>query len=201
MSVQTIVAAITREPAKRELYLAAMTFVAANPEGALRFAVEEAVEAAPERATFFQPAGSLVDALVTFSALAEELPEPTFDEDTEEEYIDMARASYRLTEEGAEALQQLSPNARLSALVARQPQWAEAFSQLLDFCRGTKRSRQEIDALLTPLCEQQENQRHVAALAVYPSFFVDSLARAGALKWANGWTTVEGAAVPSPVFQ
>lgn len=201
MSAQTIVTAITREPAKRELYLAAMTFVAANPEGVLRFAVEEAVEAAPERATFFQPAGSLVDALVTSGALAEEQPEPTFDEDTEEEYIDMARASYRLTEEGAEALQQLSPNARLSALVARQPQWAEAFSQLLDFCRGTKRSRQEIDALLTPLCEQQENQRHVAALAVYPSFFVDSLARAGALKWANGWTTVEGVAVPSPVFQ
>lgn len=201
MSAVALESALTREPAKRELYLAALAFAASASERVDRFSIETAIDQRPERAAFFQPAGSLVDALVDFGALDEKLPEPEYDEDTEEEFIDMAKATYGLTSEGLAALEELSPRARLAALFACEPERAAGFGSLMIFCDGQARTRREIDELLAPFCESEENTRHVSAAAIYPSYYVDRLERAGALQWSDGWTTTEEAHAFLAVFQ
>lgn len=194
-------AALTREPAKRELYLAALTFAARQPDRVGRFALEDVIDEQPQRSAFFQPAGALVDALVSFGALDEQLPEPEFDEDAEEEFVDMARATYGLTDAGAAALRALSPALRLDALLKQEDGRKENFLDLMRFCSERKRTRQEIDGLLKGVCEAEKNERHVAALALYPSYYVDRLEKAGALAWNNGWTTTEEARAYLGVFQ
>ncbi|MCI9262326.1 hypothetical protein [uncultured Adlercreutzia sp.] len=200
-TASAIQAALLREPAKRELYLAALTFTSKQPEPAGRFAIEEAIDAQPQRSAFFQPAGALVDALVSFGALDEQLPEAEFDEDTEETFVDMARATYTLTEAGAEALEALSPALRLDALLEREAGRKEGFLTLMDFCAGKARTRREIDELLNAACAAEKNERHVAGMALYPSYYVDCLEKAGALTWQNGWTTTEEARAYLAVFQ
>lgn len=201
MSTAALESALTREPAKRELYLAALAFAAGASERVDRFSIEAVIDQRPERTAFFQPAGSLVDALVGFGALDEKLPEPEYDEDAEEEFIDMAKATYGLTPEGVAALEEFSPHARLTALFACEPERAAGFRSLMVFCAGQARTRREIDGLLAPFCESEKNTRHVAAAAIYPSYYVDRLERAGALQWSDGWTTTEEAQAFLAVFQ
>lgn len=197
----SIEAALTREPAKRELYLAALAFADKQPERVGRFALEAVIDEQPQRSAFFQPAGALVDALVSFGALDEQLPEPEFDEDTEEEFADMSRATYGLTEAGAEAFAALSPALRLDALLERETGRKEGFVALMNFCVDQKRTRREIDELLNAACAAEKNERHVAGMALYPSYYVDCLEKAGALTWQNGWTTTEEARAYLAVFQ
>lgn len=196
-----MIEALTREPAKRELYLAALAFAKGQPERVGRFALEDVIDAQPQRSAFFQPAGALVDALVSFGALDEQLPEPEFDPDTEEEFVDMTRVTYGLTEAGADALEALSPALRLNALLEEEAGRKEHFLDLMRFCSESKRTRQDIDGLLKGACEAEKNERHVAALALYPSYYVDRLEKAGALAWKDGWTTTEEARAYLAVFQ
>lgn len=180
---------IRREPAKRDLFLAALAVC--ERQETQRFALEERMGAIPQATTMFQSLGTLVDALVREGLLAETLSEPEFDPDTEEERVDMARATYTITEKGAEVLHRLSPQARLAALFANEPENAAGFIALLRFCNEEKRTKAQIDEKLMPLCASAGQKRHVSGVGLYPSYFTDCLQSAGGLVWSNGWTATE----------
>lgn len=201
MSHRDLIDALVHEPAKREIYLTALNFVKDSEGRTGRFDLERVIDQCPERTSFFQPAGSLIDALVGFGALDEELPAPEYDEDIEEEFIDRALATYGLTDEGREAVVTLSPASRLQALLEREGQRRDGLVRLMTFCAEQKRSRHDIDELLKDACAAEKSTRHVAASAIYPSYYVDCLERAGALKWSDGWTTTEEALAYLAVFQ
>lgn len=174
--LEQAVVLIRREPGKRELYLEALA--AAGSEGAdpiSRFDLEGRMAAKPQAATMFQSMGTLIDALVREGLLAEQLPEPEYDPDTEEERVDMARATYALTDKGGKVLERLRPSARLARLFADEPENAEGFRRLLAFCNGTKRTKRQIDDELAAICAAAPRSRHVSAAGIYPSYFTDRL--------------------------
>lgn len=191
---------IRREPAKRELYLAALS--AAEQQGEIaRFDLEAHMSAMPQAETMFQSMGTLVDALVREGLLDEQLPEPEYDPDTEEESVDMARACYGLTEKGTCVLERLRPASRLAQLVASEPEYAEGFRKLLAFCEGARRTKREIDDELAVVCAKAPRLRHVSAAGIYPSYFTDRLEQAGGLVWRSGWTTTQEGSAFLRVFQ
>lgn len=194
---------IKREPAKRELYLAALAVAkAADKEGpAARFDIEDRMAAMPQARTMFQSMGTLIDALVREGLLSEALPEAEFDPDTEEEHVDMARATYVLTGKGSAVLAQLRPASRLAKLFAEEPEYAEGFERLLRFCDGAVRTKRQIDEHLAAVCAAAPRSRHVSATGIYPSYFTDSLESAGGLVWRDGWTTTEEGSAFLSVFQ
>lgn len=192
---------IRREPAKRELYLAALKYVRDSDGSTMRYDIEEKIDSAPQKTTMHQSSGTLVDALVREGLLEERLPSPEYDESTGEEFVDMARASYSMTESGEQTLDRLSPSTRLNELFDKEKEFAEQFLQLLEFCADAPRSKAEIDALLEEACSRVPRTKHVAAQAIYPSFFVDRLESSGALVWKNGWTTTDEGKAFVRVFQ
>lgn len=200
--LEQAVVLIRREPGKRELYLEALA--AAGSEGAdpiSRFDLEGRMAAKPQAATMFQSMGTLIDALVREGLLAEQLPEPEYDPDTEEERVDMARATYALTDKGGKVLERLRPPARLARLFADEPENAEGFRRLLAFCSGTKRTKRQIDDELTAICAAAPRSRHVSAAGIYPSYFTDRLEQCAGLVWEDGWTTTKEGAAFLAVFQ
>lgn len=201
--VDQAVLLIKREPAKRELYLTALVVAgrATAIEPAIRFDIEEHMVAMPQAATMFQSMGTLIDALVREGLLDETLPKPTFDPDTEEEHVDMARATYALTDKGAAVYEQLRPASRLRQLFSDEPEYAEGFKRLLRFCDGELRTKRQIDDELAAICAAAPRSRHVSAAGVYPSYFTDCLQAAGGLVWKGGWTTTEEGAAFLSVFQ
>lgn len=194
---------IKREPAKRELYLAALDVAGQADEDApaIRFNIEEHMAAIPQAATMLQSMGTLIDALVREGLLDETLPEPEFDPDTEEELVDMARATYALTDKGAAVCEQLRPASRLAQLFSDEPEYAEGFKRLLRFCDGELRTKRQIDNELAAVCAAAPRSRHVSAAGVYPSYFTDCLQAAGGLVWKDGWTTTEEGTAFLSVFQ
>lgn len=200
--LEQAVVLIRREPGKRELYLEALA--AAGSEGAdpiSRFDLEGRMAAKPQAATMFQSMGTLIDALVREGLLAEQLPEPEYDPDTEEERVDMARATYALTDKGGKVLECLRPSARLARLFADEPENAEGFRRLLAFCNGTKRAKRQIDDELAAICAAAPRSRHVSAAGIYPSYFTDRLEQCAGLVWEDGWTTTKEGAAFLAVFQ
>lgn len=194
---------IKREPAKRELYLAALDAAgqAATEAPAARFDIEERMAAMPQAATMFQSMGVLVDALVREGLLDETLPELEFDPDTEEERVDVTRATYALTQKGAAVRERLCPASRLGALFSAEPEYAQGFARLLRFCKGELRTKRQIDEHMAATCAAAPRSRHVSAAGVYPSYFTDCLQAAGGLVWKDGWTTTEEGAAFLSVFQ
>ena len=192
---------IRREPAKRELYLTALKYAKSFEGSAMRYDLEKEIDSAPQKTTMRQSSGTLVDALVREGLLEEQLPSSEYDEDTGEEFVDMAKASYSITELGEQILDRLSPTTRLNELFDKEKEFTEQFLQLLEFCMDTPRSKAEIDALLEEACSRIPRTKHVAAQAVYPSFFVDRLESSGALVWKNGWTTTDEGKAFVQVFQ
>lgn len=200
--IEQAITLIRREPAKRELYLEALAAAAASGQDPIaRFDLEARMAAKPQAATMFQSMGTLIDALVREGLLAEELPEPEFDPDTEEEHIDMARATYALTEKGACVFERLRPASRLSRLFADEPEYAEGFRTLLAFCEGKARTKRDIDDALAAICAAAPRSRHVSAAGIYPSYFTDRLEQCGGLVWESGWTTTEEGSAFLKVFQ
>lgn len=200
--LEQAVVLIRREPGKRELYLEALA--AAGGEGAdpiSRFDLEGHMAAKPQAATMFQSMGTLIDALVHEGLLAEQLPEPEYDPDIEEERVDMARATYTLTDKGGKVLERLRPSARLARLFADEPENAEGFRRLLAFCNGTKRTKRQIDDELAAICAVAPRSRHVSAAGIYPSYFTDRLEQCAGLVWEDGWTTTKEGAAFLVVFQ
>ena len=200
--LEQAVVLIRREPGKRELYLEALA--AAGSEGAdliSRFDLEGRMASKPQAATMFQSMGTLIDALVREGLLAEQLPEPEYDPDTEEERVDMARATYTLTDKGGKVLERLRPSARLARLFADEPENAEGFRRLLTFCNGTKRMKRQIDDELAAICAAAPRSRHVSAAGIYPSYFTDRLEQCAGLVWEDGWTTTKEGAAFLAVFQ
>lgn len=200
--LEQAVVLIRREPGKRELYLEALA--AAGSEGAdpiSRFDLEGRMAAKPQAATMFQSMGTLIDALVREGLLTEQLPEPEYDPDTEEECVDMARATYALTDKGGKVLERLRPSARLARLFADEPENAEGFRRLLAFCNGTKRTKRQIDDELAAICVAAPRSRHVSAAGIYPSYFTDRLEQCAGLVWEDGWTTTKEGAAFLAVFQ
>lgn len=200
--LEQAVVLIRREPGKRELYLEALA--AAGSEGAdpiSRFDLEGRMAAKPQAATMFQSMGTLIDALVREGLLAEQLPEPEYDPDTEEERVDMARATYALTDKGGKVFERLRPSARLARLFADEPENAEGFRRLLAFCNGTKRTKRQIDDELAAICAAAPRSRHVSAAGIYPSYFTDRLEQCAGLVWEDGWTTTKEGADFLAVFQ
>lgn len=200
--LEQAVVLIRREPGKRELYLEALA--AAGGEGAdpiSRFDLEGRMAAKPQAATMFQSMGTLIDALVHEGLLAEQLPEPEYDLDIEEERVDMARATYTLTDKGGKVLERLRPSARLARLFADEPENAEGFRRLLAFCNGTKRTKRQIDDELAAICAAAPRSRHVSAAGIYPSYFTDRLEQCAGLVWEDGWTTTKEGAAFLAVFQ
>lgn len=200
--LEQAVVLIRREPGKRELYLEALA--AAGSEGAdpiSRFDLEGRMAAKPQAATMFQSMGTLIDALVREGLLAEQLPEPEYDPDIEEERVDMARATYTLTGKGGKVLERLRPSARLARLFADEPENAEGFRRLLAFCNGTKRTKRQIDDELAAICAAAPRSRHVSAAGIYPSYFTDRLEQCAGLVWEDGWTTTKEGAAFLAVFQ
>ena len=200
--LEQAVVLVRREPGKRELYLEALA--AAGSEGAdpiSRFDLEGRMAAKPQAATMFQSMGTLIDALVHEGLLAEQLPEPEYDPDTEEQRVDMARATYALTDKGGKVLEHLRPSARLARLFADEPENAEGFRRLLGFCNGTKRTKRQIDEELAAICAAAPRSRHVSAAGIYPSYFTDRLEQCAGLVWEDGWTTTKEGAAFLAVFQ
>ena len=149
----------------------------------------------------FQSMGTLIDALVHEGLLAEQLPEPEYDPDTEEQRVDMARATYALTDKGGKVLERLRPSARLARLFADEPENAEGFRRLLGFCNGDKRTKRQIDEELAAICAAAPRSRHVSAAGIYPSYFTDRLEQCAGLVWEDGWTTTKEGAAFLAVFQ
>lgn len=199
--IRQAVLLIRREPAKRELYLIALKYAKSLEGNAMRYDVEQEIDSAPQKTTMRQSSGTLVDALVRERLLEEQLPSPEYDESTGEEFVDMAKASYSITELGEQVLDRLSPATRLNKLFEKDKEFTEQFLQLMEFCMDTPRSKAEIDALLGEACSRIPSRKHVAAHGVYPSFFVDRLESAGALVWKNGWTTTDEGKAFVQVFQ
>lgn len=198
--LEQAVTLIRREPAKRELYLAALSASEQCGEIA-RFDLEARMAAMPQAETMFQSMGTLVDALVREGLLDERLPEPEYDPDTEEASVDLARARYGLTEKGASVLKRLCPASRLAQLIADEPEYAEGFRTLLAFCEGQCRSKCEIDSELAVICAKAPRSRHVSAAGIYPSYFTDRLEQSGGLVWRSGWTTTQEGSAFLKVFQ
>lgn len=200
--LEQAVVLIRREPGKRELYLEALA--AAGSEGAdpiSRFDLEGRMAAKPQAATMFQSMGTLIDALVHEGLLAEQLPESEYDPDTEEQRVDMARATYALTDKGGKVLERLHPSVRLARLFADEPENAEGFRRLLGFCNGDKRTKRQIDEELAAICAAAPRSRHVSAAGIYPSYFTDRLEQCAGLVWEDGWTTTKEGAAFLAVFQ
>lgn len=201
LDVHEMTSFLLREPAKRELYVSILAFISNNETQTLRYDIEEQVKAQPQYETFFQSPGVLIDSLVRVGALSETLPEPEYDEDTEEEYIDWARALYAITEVGQGALNNLAPTTRLQALMEAEPERAQGFRDLLAFCANHARTRREIDALLQDTCKKEPAKFHVATQGLFPSYYVDRLERCGGLVWKDGWTTTQDGLAFLAVFQ
>lgn len=179
-----------REPAKREQYYTALLACEqAGEQGVGRFELTARLEALPQSKTVYTAMGSLVDTLTRVGALDEELPAPEFDEDTQEEFIDAAKARYHLGAVGAQLLDELRPSARLDALFAQRPEYAPAFRELLEFCVGQSRTLAQVNELLDDYCAAIPNRRHVTGKALYPNFFLNKVKDAGGLVWNDGWTT------------
>lgn len=181
---------VGREPAKREQYHAALLLCRdADEAGAMRFNITAAMEAIPQSRVLFTAMGGLVDTLVRYGMLSEELPPAEFDEDTQEEFVDAAKAVYCITETGLAILEDMDPTARLNALFSERPEHAGAFRMLLEHCQGASRSLAELNALLDDYCSAIPNTKHVAAKAVFPNFFINKVRDAGGIVWDDGWTT------------
>ena len=121
--LEQAVTLIRREPAKRELYLAALSMAEQRGDVA-RFDLEAGMAALPQAETMFQSMGTLIDALVREGLLDEQLPEPEYDPDTEETSVDMARARYGLTDKGARVLERCSKREidnELAVICAKAP--------------------------------------------------------------------------------
>ncbi|MGN0078439.1 MAG: hypothetical protein ACI36V_06615 [Coriobacteriales bacterium] len=181
---------VGREPAKREQYHAALSFCRdAGDEGAARYDITAAMEHLPQSKVLFSSMGGIVDTMVRYHMLDEELPAAEFDPDTQEDFIDNAKALYRLSETGRTILGDMDPTARLDALFAQRPEYAEAFRMLLEHCSGAKRSLKELNALLDGYCSAIPNEKHVTGMAIYPNAFINKVRDAGGIVWDDGWTT------------
>jgi|GEM_PF-5087979 len=182
---------ICREPAKREVYLEALRFVA-DRKVAPRFDVEDRMmTCAAAHAVHFAPS-TMIEGLVSVGALVERLPEPEHDKDTGEDFIDSAKITYQITDEGKAAQEDLSPRRRLDALFAADPSHVGGFLKLLSLCSSGARGRDEINTLLEQECAAEPLRDH-GLPGLYPSYFTDALERAGGLTWNRGWTaTSEG---------
>ena len=200
-TVDDVLDRVLWEPAKREIYIRALQHVEAGSEPCRRMELEELMLALPEAASMHQAPGVLVDALVACGALDEQLPEPVFDEDTQEYFTDRAQAAYTLTEIGAEALEDLSASARTRSVIDEEPQFKDSYVSLLSFCAAKARSRTEIDELLDEVCAAQPNPASVTGYGLYASYFTDKLQASGALAWRDGWTTTEEGKALLEVFQ
>lgn len=200
-TVDDVLSRVLWEPAKREIYIAALQHVAASSSPCQRMELEEFMLALPEMASMHQAPGILVDALVECGALTEYLPEPVFDEDTQEYFTDRATASYELTDTGSTALESLSVSARTRTLVDKEPEFKDSYVSLLSFCAEKARTRMEIDELLDGVCAAQPNPASVTGYGLYASYFTDRLQASGALVWRDGWTTTEEGKALLKVFQ
>lgn len=189
------------ESAKREIYIAALKHTSINPQPSLRSELEQHMIALPEAKTMHQAPGTLIDALVKCGALGEEVPDPVFDEDTQEYFVDRSRASYTLTATGQEALAKLSTSERTRSLFESEPQFKDSYMSLLGFCSEQARTRLEIDELLDDVCAAQPNSASVTRYGIYASYFTDKLQASGALTWDDGWTTTEDGKAILEVFQ
>ncbi len=200
-TVDDVLSRVLWEPAKREIYIATLQHVVASGSPCQRMELEEFMLELPEMASMRQAPGILVDALVECGALAEHLPEPVFDEDTQEYFTDRAKASYELTDTGSTALESLSASARTRTLVDKEPEFKDSYVSLLSFCAEKARTRMEIDELLDEVCAAQPNPASVTGYGLYASYFTDRLQASGALVWRDGWTTTEEGKALLKVFQ
>lgn len=200
-TTEDVLKCVMWESAKREIYITVLKHVSTNPEPSLRSELEQRMIALPEAKTMHQAPGTLLDALIKCGALEEETPDPVFDEDTQEYFVDRSQASYTLTSTGQEALTKLSTSERTRSLFESEPQFKNSYMNLLSFCAEQARTRLEIDELLDDVCAAQPNSASVTRYGIYASYFTDKLQASGALVWDGGWTTTEDGKAILEVFQ
>jgi len=93
---------------------------------------------------------------------------------------------WQTTDAGKKVAEMESPEKRLLELMAKEPVYSEAYTQVLKFCQ-TPRTRAEIEGLLegNPVMEKPK---------VYPTVFIQRHEEAGGREWVDKkWRTTKAA--------
>lgn len=155
--------------------------------------IEGEVVGYPEMAVSPYGARTLLSWLVESDAIRctneEEAEEATVAKKTGGTADDGIAYRFATTVVGSQVLANWRESKPLAQLMARYPQYEEAFCRVMAAC-GTPLARQEVEALFTddPILEEPKK--------IYPNFFLDKLEAAGGLVFKGGWTaTPEGSAI------
>lgn len=179
---------VTASPRHREIYLSLLEFCVE------RRSLEEAeafVAGLPEFSCAAQPPYRLVRTMVDAGGLAWiELSEDgnvVLTEDKaglSEDEVDDLIVSFAVetTPVGEQVRDELSPERRMRKLFDEVPSRLGAYRNVMEFC-CEPRTYQEVHDLLS----SAPSVAGVDGKPLQPSFFLDTLERAGGLKWDNGW--------------
>lgn len=110
------------------------------------------------------------------------------DEDEQDDLI--AQEAYLTTDVGRTYYEATLPSKRIRELFEEEPYRAQAFRDILEYCKGDLRSYMDISNLLEGrdvLVMEVNGQSQ----KIQPSVLIDRLNRAGALIWEDGWKTTE----------
>lgn len=157
-------------------------------------AVEAEIAAYPEFKYIDYSQAALIDILVHAGALRQ----LSLDADgavvsnellrsLDEDAADALVRSFALktTEAGIEAIADMAPSTRLSALFATAPERNDTYVRIMEFCRAP-RTFEEVSSLLEG-SSPVKSRNPYTDLPLYPSAFLGHLESAGALVWDEGW--------------
>lgn len=195
-AVWVLTETINKAPLHREIFLKVLNFCI---EQHSLTEVEQTIQEYPEFPSVAQSPYSLVRTLVHAKGLAWlELGEngkilTLADKEglTSDEIEDITYGYAVITTPvGAQVADDLAPIKRLRSLMGNMPQRLSTYVDVLDFCRQS-RSFKDVEVFL----RARGGNTLVAKTGsqpLNPSFFVDTLERAGGLVWNNGWQITPG---------
>ena len=195
-AVQALTETVNKAPLHREIFLKVLNLC--TKQHSLT-EVEQAIQEYPEFPSVAQSPYSLVRTLVHAGGLAwlelgnNGRPLTLADKEglTSDEIEDITYGYAVITTPvGEQVADDLAPAKRLRSLIDYMPQRLSAYVDVLNFCRES-RSFKEVEAFL----RARGGNTLVAKTGsqpLNPSFFVDSLERAGGLVWNNGWQITPG---------
>jgi hypothetical protein len=130
--------------------------------------IDRQVRSFPEMKTALQSPQVLLLWLVQAGGI-EELPQ------------EKQASKWQTTAAGESVVQAESPRHRIEHLLTADPAYSSVYREVLQACLAPK-SRDEVESLLrgNPLLETPK---------IYPSFFLETLERAGGLEWDRKWQT------------
>lgn len=151
-------------------------------------------------ASFIQSPSVVVDALVRYGALLEQVlanGEPydgTVDDmqlDASIEEDTVVESIITITERGESLLAAYEPSAMLRALFQERPHYADVFEAMLRACGDSCGcDRMALEAVINGF-QQLAPREETGQTAVYPQYFIDALESAGGIEWDGTWRVTD----------